>query len=41
VAREKRLPIAEALRIAREVADALDYAHGRGDAEAMAGSARR
>ena len=28
--REKRLPVAEALRIAREVADALAYAHGRG-----------
>ena len=28
--REKQLPIAEALRIAREVADALEYAHSRG-----------
>ena len=28
--REKQLPIAEALTIAREVADALGYAHGRG-----------
>ena len=28
--REKRLPVADALRIAREVADALAYAHGRG-----------
>ncbi len=28
--REKQLPIEDALRIAREVADALGYAHGRG-----------
>ena len=28
--REKRLPLDDALRIAREVADALSYAHGRG-----------
>ena len=28
--REKQLPLDEALRIAREVADALQYAHGRG-----------
>ena len=28
--RETQLPVAEALRIAREVADALDYAHRRG-----------
>jgi serine/threonine-protein kinase len=28
--RERQLPIDEALRIAREVADALSYAHGRG-----------
>ena len=28
--REKQLPIEDALRIAREVADALSYAHGRG-----------
>jgi len=28
--REKRLPLAEALRISREVADALSYAHARG-----------
>jgi Tol biopolymer transport system component/tRNA A-37 threonylcarbamoyl transferase component Bud32 len=28
--REKQLPLEEALRIAREVADALSYAHGRG-----------
>ena len=30
LAREKQLPIDDALRIAREVADALSYAHGRG-----------
>ena len=30
LAREGRLPVAEAARIAREVADALGYAHGRG-----------
>ncbi|MEO5618415.1 MAG: protein kinase, partial [Candidatus Eisenbacteria bacterium] len=28
--REKQLPLADALRLAREVADALDYAHRRG-----------
>jgi serine/threonine-protein kinase len=28
--REKRLPLEEALKVAREVADALDYAHTRG-----------
>jgi len=28
--REKQLPLADAFRIAREVADALGYAHGRG-----------
>ena len=28
--REKQLPVDDALRIAREVADALSYAHGRG-----------
>jgi serine/threonine-protein kinase len=28
--REKQLPIDEALRLTREVADALDYAHGQG-----------
>jgi Tol biopolymer transport system component/tRNA A-37 threonylcarbamoyl transferase component Bud32 len=28
--RERQLPIADVLRIAREVADALQYAHGRG-----------
>src|SRR5262245_6676816 len=28
--REKRLPLEEALTVAREVADALDYAHARG-----------
>ncbi len=30
LAREKQLPVDEALRIAREVADALEYAHGQG-----------
>jgi TolB-like protein len=30
LAREKQLPLDEALRITREVADALAYAHGRG-----------
>ncbi|HEX6050943.1 MAG TPA: protein kinase [Gemmatimonadaceae bacterium] len=30
LSREGRLPVAEAARIAREVADALGYAHGRG-----------
>src|SRR5689334_25189836 len=30
LAREKQLPIDDALRIAREVADALSYAHARG-----------
>ena len=30
LAREQQLPIADALRIAREVADALEYAHRRG-----------
>lgn len=30
LAREKQLPVGEALRIAREVADALAYAHARG-----------
>ena len=28
--REKQLPVSEALRIAREVADALEYAHAHG-----------
>ena len=28
--REKQLPLEDALRIAREVADALSYAHARG-----------
>ena len=30
LAREKQLPVEDALRITREVADALSYAHGRG-----------
>ena len=30
LSREKQLPLDDALRIAREVADALSYAHGRG-----------
>src|SRR5512142_1928184 len=30
LAREKQLPIEAALRIATEIADALQYAHGRG-----------
>jgi len=30
LSREKQLPVEDALRIAREVADALSYAHGRG-----------
>src|SRR4051812_34839804 len=30
LAREGRLPVAEAVRLAREVADALDHAHARG-----------
>ena len=30
LAREQQLPVEEALRLAREVADALDYAHGAG-----------
>ena len=30
ITRERQLPIEDALRIAREVADALGYAHGRG-----------
>jgi serine/threonine-protein kinase len=30
IAREKQLPVEEAVRIAREVADALDYAHRHG-----------
>jgi len=30
IAREKQLPIADAVRIARDVADALDYAHRHG-----------
>lgn len=30
LAREKKLPLAQALKLAEEVADALDYAHGQG-----------
>ena len=30
LAREKQLPVADAVQIARETADALDYAHGQG-----------
>ena len=30
IGRERQLPVAEALRIAHEVADALEHAHGRG-----------
>jgi serine/threonine-protein kinase len=30
LAREGRLPLTEAVRLAREIADALDYAHGQG-----------
>lgn len=30
LAREKKLPLAKALKLAEEVADALDYAHGQG-----------
>src|SRR6478609_1992107 len=30
LAREKQLPVADAVQIAREAADALDYAHGQG-----------
>ncbi len=30
ITREKQLPVDDAVRIAREVADALDYAHGHG-----------
>ena len=30
LAREKQLPVEDAVRIAREAADALEYAHGHG-----------
>jgi serine/threonine protein kinase len=30
LAREKKLPLAKALKLAEEIADALDYAHGQG-----------